>query len=153
MAFAVIGRAIESGLGSIAPFLPGIQPHFRMAATIISLCVTLLAIVILARIQGRISHLIPSRLLTLTEDGIYFDLPLQISGFVAWRDIASVGRTVRVRGIWSIVIEFKHKLPVGPTGAEKELSRLMLSGNQILPSGEEFLNAAQRYHARATGGH
>lgn len=153
VAFAVIGRIIEASLQSILLPSPSMQPHFRMAATILSLCGTLLAILIFARIQKRIGHIFPSRALNLTESGIHFDLPLQISGFVAWNSIASIHRTFQLRGIWHIVIEFKHKLPIGPAGAERELSRLMLRGNQILPSGEKFLDAAQRYHAQAAGDH
>lgn len=149
-AFVAIGRVIETGLVSVAPSLLSMQTHLRMAVTILSLCVILLAILIYARLQARISHLFPSRSLVLTEDGIRFDLPLQMGGFVAWRDIASVHRTIQIRGSWAIAIEFKHKLPVGPAGVERELSRLILRGDHILPSGEAFLEGAQRYHARAT---
>lgn len=144
-AFFAIGRAIEFGLESIMPFLSSREVNSVVA--LLMLCIALTSIVGFSRIQRRFGYLFPSSHLVLTKIGMHFDLPLRISGFVSWRDISSV-RSVKFRGRMLITIEFKHKLPIGPAGHERELSRLFLRGDRILPSGENFVEAAQRCHAQ-----
>lgn len=144
-ALLAIGRAIEFGLESIMPFLS--PREVNSAVGLLMLCMAFIAIVGFSRVQRRFGYLFPSRNLSLTKVGMHFDLPLHISGFVSWRDIASV-RSLKFRGGMLITIEFKRKLPIGPAGDERELSRLFLRGNRILPSGESFVEAAQRCHAQ-----
>ena len=144
-AFFAIGRAVEFGLESIMPFLS--SREVNSAAALLLLCMVFIAIVGFSRAQRRFGYLFPSSHLVLTKVGMHFDLPLRISGFVSWHDIASV-RSVKFRGRMLITIEFKHKLPIGPAGYERELSRLLLRGDRVLPSGESFVEAAQRCHAQ-----
>jgi hypothetical protein len=144
-AFFAIGRAVEFGLESIMPFLS--SREVNSAVALLMLCMVFIAIVGFSRVQLRFGYLFPSSHLILTKIGMHFDLPLHISGFVSWHDIASV-RSVKFRGRMLITIEFKHKLPIGPAGDERELSRLLLRGDRILPSGESFVEAAQRCHAQ-----
>ncbi|HEY5796357.1 MAG TPA: hypothetical protein VIU82_15220 [Bosea sp. (in: a-proteobacteria)] len=137
------------GLKALAPSLLKSPPLFLAISIPLVLCAFLPIFALAFRLHARIHRFYPARPLVLTEEGISFDLSLGISGFVAWRDVARVGRSGW--GWWHVFIEFKHKLSIGPAGLERELSRLLLRGDRILPSGREFLKAAQHYHAIASG--
>lgn len=140
---------IMLGLKALAPSLLKSPLLFLAVSIPLVLCAVLSIFALAFRLHPRIHRFYPARPLVLTEEGISFDLTLGISGFVAWRDVAKVERVGA--SWWSVVIEFKQKLSIGPAGLEKELSRLALRGDRILPSGQKFLQAAQRYHAQASG--
>lgn len=149
--FVYAGVGIIMGLGAVMPSLKMVPWLFYIVTLFLTLCAAYPAFVVILRMHERFQRFYPARPLPLMKEGISFDLPLGRTGFVAWRDISSIQEGIRLQATWQFVIEFKHKLSFGPAGLELKLNRLVLNGYRILPSGEEFLKAAQRYHAQASG--
>jgi hypothetical protein len=149
--FVYVGTGIIVGLGTVVPSLKMVPWLFYIVALFLTLCAAYPVFVFILRMHGRFQRFYPARPLPLTKEGISFDLPLGLTAFVAWRDISSIQEGIRLQATWQLVIEFKHKLSFGPAGLELKLNRLVLNGYRILPSGGEFLKAAQHYHAQASG--
>ncbi|MCU4181418.1 hypothetical protein [Bosea sp. BH3] len=148
-AFIMLSTAVSAGLKMAVPSLLEMQPLFVAAVIALTLAAAYPIATLALRVHERIHWLYPAHRIAMNQRGIAFDLPLGISGSVDWRDVASVdycpGR------FWYVAVEFKRKQPLGPAGLEKELDRLLLRGDRILPSGRAFLKAARHYHAIASG--
>lgn len=150
-ALVMLSTAVGAGLKLEMPSLLEVRPLFVAVVIALTICAAFPVALLALHIHERIHWLYPAHRIAMNQRGIAFDLSLGISGSVDWRDVARVDYAPGGPGTWYVVVEFKRKLPLGPAGLEKELGRLCLGGHRMLPSGQEFLQAAQRYHAMASG--